>query len=163
MSGLFLEGETQNSCPWGEIVAPISWIEYFSFLRSIYFSAAVSLRYCQQAFSSRLAVAGGGCPSLRCVGFSSGGFSCREHRLEAHGISSGGAQAQWLHGMGDIPGPGIALVSQGRFLNHWTTREAIRIHILRVYSFLKVFFFLSSFIEIQFTYHRSIHLKCIIQ
>ena len=36
---------------------------------------------------------------------------------------------------------GLSLVSQGRFLNHWTAREAIRIHILRVYSFLKVFFF----------------------
>ena len=32
---------------------------------------------------------------------------------------------------GIFPDQGLSLVLQGRFLNHWATREAIRIHIKR--------------------------------
>ena len=57
-----------------------------------------------------------------CSGFSYFGAWALEHWL------SSGTQAQLLHGMWDLPGPGIELVSlalQGRFLKHWTTREAL--------------------------------------
>ena len=86
-----------------------------------------------------LVAASGGYSSLRCVGFSLGGFSCcRARALGAQAsvvvalglsscgswalecrLSSCGARAQLLRGMCDLPGPGLEPVSPelaGRFL-----------------------------------------------
>ena len=63
-----------------------------------------------------------------------GGFSCcgawvlsaRASAVAARGLSSCGAQAQLLHGLWDLPGPGIKHISYigRRILNHWTTRDS---------------------------------------
>ena len=80
-----------------------------------------------------LVATSGGCPSLWCVGFSlqwllllrstdcrrMGFSSCGSRALERR-LSSWGAWASLLHGMWDLPGPGLKPVSPalaGRFLS----------------------------------------------
>ena len=53
-----------------------------------------------------LVVASGGCSSLWCAGFTSGGSRALELRL-----SSCGMRALLLHGMWDLPGPGLEPMS----------------------------------------------------
>ena len=69
-----------------------------------------------------------------------------EHRLQMRRLSSCGSWAQLLHGMWDLPRPGLEPVSPalaGRFLNHCATREAqiiafyvFREHVLGVINLL---------------------------
>ena len=66
-----------------------------------------------------LVAASRGYSLLRCTGFSCGGFSCcgaralgaRASVVVARGLSSCGARASLLHGMWDLPDPGLEPVS----------------------------------------------------
>ena len=81
------------------------------------FLAALGLRCCARAFSSCVAVRG----LLTAVA-----SPVVEQRLQACGLSSCGSQAQLLHGMWDLPGPGLEPVSpciSMQILNHCATRE----------------------------------------
>ena len=98
------------------------FLSFFLFNKFIYlFLAALGLRCCVQAFSScgERGYSSSWCVGFsvqwllllhstgsRCTGFSSCGLRARERRL-----SSCGAQAQLLHGMWDLPGPGLEPVS----------------------------------------------------
>ena len=79
---------------------------------------------------------------LQARGLSSCGLWALEHRL-----SSCGAQAQLLHGMWDLPGPGFEPVSpciSRQILNHCTTREAQQI-ILNSSYFMQLSQFILDF------------------
>ena len=91
-------------------------IFFFFFNKFIYlFLAVLGLRFCVRAFSS--------CSErgpLHHGAWASHyrGLSCWEHRLQTCRLSSCGSQAQLLHGMWDLPRPGLEPVSPalaGRF------------------------------------------------
>ena len=92
-----------------------------------------------------LVAVSGGYSSLWCAGFSlrwllllwsagsrrEGFSSCGSWALE-HRLSSCGTQAQVLHGMWDLPGPGLKPVSPalaGGFLTHCATREVPKFYL----------------------------------
>ena len=61
-----------------------------------------------------------------------GGFSsCRAQTLGNAGFSRCGAQAYLPHGMWNLPGSGIKPMSPALagILNHWTTREALKLRV----------------------------------
>ena len=72
------------------------------------------------------------CLAVVCELLLAGASPCRGQALGRTGfdscstwIDSCGTQASSLHGMWDLPGPGIGPVSLGfgkQILNHWTTR-----------------------------------------
>ena len=114
---------------------------YYFFLINLFiylFLAVLGLRFCARAFSSCgergplfIAV----CGPLTIVA-----SLIAEHRLLTHRLSSCGLWAQLLHGMWDLPGPGLESWSRARIRvpcigrripNHCATREALDIIILK--------------------------------
>ena len=86
-------------------------IFFYKFIYFIYlfiFGCIGSLLLCA-GFS--LVVASGGYSSLWSTGYRRAGFSSCGSRALEHRLSSCGAWAQLLHGMWDLPGPGLEPVS----------------------------------------------------
>ena len=140
MSVLFLEGETQNSCPWGEIVAPISWIECF--FQKNYF--IYWLRWVFVALGRLFLVVSScgkwGLPlSVVC-----GLLTAAAPLVEEHLLGVLGLVAPWHVGPSRTWDWTSVPVLPGRFFNHGTTREAIRIHSYSI-LFFKGFFFFKQF------------------
>ena len=84
--------------------------------------AVLGLRFCARAFSS----CGKWGPFFIAVRrpLTIAASVVAEHRLQTRRLSSCGSRAQLLHGMWDLPRPGLEPVSPGRqILNHCATRE----------------------------------------
>ena len=85
------------------------------FKRVIYLWAVLGLHCCTWAFSS--------CGEQGLLS------SCSGWASQLGGLSSCSTQAQLLHGVWNLPGPGIELVSLvncRQILYHWATREALK-------------------------------------
>ena len=112
------------------LVLNINYYYFLKFIYLIYLFLAVLGLCCCVGFS--VVAASGGYSSLRCAGFSlrwlllllstgsrrAGFSSCGSRVLECRS-SSCGARAQLLHGLWDLPGPGLEPMSPplaGRFL-----------------------------------------------
>ena len=83
---------------------------FFNFYLFIYLSmAALGLRFCARAFSS----CGKRGPLFIAVRgpFTVAASLVAEHRLQTHRLSNCGSRAQLLHGMWDLPRPGLEPVS----------------------------------------------------
>ena len=144
MSVLFLEGETQNSCPWGEIVAQsVGLNAFFKKNWFIYW-----LRWVFVALGRLFLVVSScgkwGLPfSVVCGLLTAAAPLVEEHLLGVLGFRSCGTRAWSLHGMWGLPRPGIEPVSLCCQAGSLTTGPPgmPSEYILTVYSFLKVFFF----------------------
>ena len=83
--------------------------------------------HCGGFSGSRAWGLGGGLSARASVTVARGLGSCGSRALE-HRLSSCGARASSLHGMWDLPGPGLEPMPPAlgrRILNHCATREAL--------------------------------------